>query len=286
MIKVGIVDSGINESALRSRVVHRSCIDKEENYDINGHGTMCAYIIEKYSQQEIVFYSYKIFDKELVATKNSVKKALKYAVMDEVDILNLSLSINSGEDKSIEVLVQGLNEMGTQIIASKSKTGEITLLDTIDNIVIVDGDDNLEEDYVNCSLNRVRCSREAILCKYYKNCYAFFGGNSKATALYTALKLRDEDTYIEETIENPDVSESDMEEMCSYLSRMMNISVKSIMHCDNWEMLGNYFEVELIKCLVKLLGDKYIDSKTIYYRCVNNYRALKELLGGNKDCIK
>ena len=70
--------------------------------------------------------------------------------------------------------------MGTQIIASKSKTGEITLLDTIDNIVIVDGD-NLEEDYVNCSLNRVRCSREGFYVNIIKIVTRFWR-NSKATA--------------------------------------------------------------------------------------------------------
>ncbi|MCR5374638.1 MAG: S8 family serine peptidase, partial [Lachnospiraceae bacterium] len=190
MIKVGIIDSGINSNALSRYVKHRNCIDESNCFDVNGHGTMCAYIIEKYSCSDLIFYSYKIFEEKLKAKREHIIKALEYAINDKLDVLNMSLSIHVGIDNEITDLINELKRNGTRVIAAKCKGGINTLLDSINDIIIVDGCDGFAEEYKITSPGRVMCSREPILCKYYKSRYAFFGGNSKATALYAALSLK------------------------------------------------------------------------------------------------
>ena len=139
-LRIGIIDSGINDCALKSKVFHRNCIDNSDaEKDKNGHGTMCAYLIEKYSEAKVEFYSYKIFDEDLWSTEKIIEKAFRRAYQDKLDILNLSLSIHVMQNEKIKKLVKKLQESGVIVIAAKAKTGERTLLDTFDKVLMVRG---------------------------------------------------------------------------------------------------------------------------------------------------
>lgn len=276
MIKVGVIDSGINAKAINNNVIHRVCVKGADFYDKNGHGTMCAYIIEKYSRQEIEFYSYKIFGEKLCSTRGCIIKALQYAVNDNLDVLNMSLSIDASCDEQFKDLFEKLLENGTKVIASRSKKGLDTLLDEVNSVVIVEGCDFLHEKYKIITRNRILCSREPFLCKYDQDMYSFFGGNSKATALYTAL-------YIKDDLKNQDyfkqmrsISVDDIEQMLFKLAQEVEVDVNYLRECEDWDVLGNYFEMNLINNIVNLLGRDYIDESTIYYSYVNSYKALKK----------
>lgn len=108
-IKIAIIDSGIDlshpklkkisASGISIRSVHNKVeIDSTFN-DQLGHGTAIASIIYKI-YPEATFLIIKIFDKELVCNENMICEAIRYSIREKVDIINLSLGIQTSSPSS------------------------------------------------------------------------------------------------------------------------------------------------------------------------------------------
>ena len=288
-VRVGIIDSGINPSALTGNVIIRKIGSEEENRDLIGHGTMCAYLIEKYANIPLEFYSYKIFERELVARKKIFVEALKEAVDDEVDILNLSLSVRKSSDEFIYEMFDNLEARGTEIIAATANSGENTLVDRREDIYTVAGESLFDGFTFRKNGSYVIGDREPVLAKWYDHEYDFIGGNSKATALYAAERcrtlygdgsLRRKNKEIRPAFKNHNF-EMRTEEMqiLKTVSEYTKVSVADLLTEDKWENFGDAFLDALVRLLQDKFGDELLDKITIFYESLRNahsYLALEK----------
>lgn len=270
-MKVGIVDSGINGCILKHPVIYRKCIkDTDKSIDKNGHGTMCAYVIEKYSGCDIDFFSYKIFDEELTSTEEAIVSALQMSLEDGVEVLNLSLSIHLGFSKKIDILLNKLNNNGIRVISSCSKYGIKTLMDKEENVEVVRGLD-LYNDRFRVYKDGVICDGAPIVARWNYDDFDFFGGNSKATALYTALSLRGGTDGVGRRVipnaNNHSFKPSDYYRHCimEKVSDYTGVNLQKISKEENWEIFGDQFFDRLILLLKDYLGIDKLNKYTIYY---------------------
>ncbi|GAA4272632.1 S8 family serine peptidase [Aquimarina gracilis] len=107
MLKVGIIDSGIDFSIFNAKdkvarsirmfkaqdnvVVHS--VEEDVN-DYLGHGTVCADIIASYDKN-IEIYNAKIFDEHPKSDEDVLVEAIRWCLKNDVDLINVSLGIES-----------------------------------------------------------------------------------------------------------------------------------------------------------------------------------------------
>ncbi|WP_143306392.1 S8 family serine peptidase [Chitinophaga vietnamensis] len=107
MLKVGIIDSGVNQSGIKipsDRItgVHfykdenGQIISDEDINDLLGHGTACVATIWQYSNN-IQFYMLRIFDEQWKADPDILVAAIAECISQQVDIINVSLGIESDQ---------------------------------------------------------------------------------------------------------------------------------------------------------------------------------------------
>ena len=189
-IRVGIIDSGINKGTLEEPIIQKQLgLDCGDARDVNGHGTMCAWIIKHMINQAVEFISAKIFHKELKAKEQQVYDALVFMMDMQVDIINMSLSISLSESKRLYDLCKRLQEKGVVLISSFANSGRNTLFENYDSIITVSGSSFFDGRKYWYNENRAVCDIEPALACCNVDTYSFFGGNSKATALFTAIVI-------------------------------------------------------------------------------------------------
>lgn len=109
MIKIAIIDSGLDlqhphfHSHIKKNLITGIYIrcsnyddtDYLENFDDNfGHGTACAGIVSKHVPEASLIII-KIFDNEGVVNEKALFSALKYCIINDVNIINISLGIQT-----------------------------------------------------------------------------------------------------------------------------------------------------------------------------------------------
>jgi subtilisin len=106
MLSVGVIDSGVNTALLsgsKSKIsgVHifrqangAITVHPDDLVDHLNHGTICIRIIEKYVRS-VHFEVIKIFDHVPTAHENVLIKAIEWCIERKVDVINLSLGIES-----------------------------------------------------------------------------------------------------------------------------------------------------------------------------------------------
>lgn len=194
-IKVGLIDSGINQRVIKGQVTQAVFCKENDTYsktDINGHGTMCAKIIERMATPELDFVSAKIFHRELKAKERQIAEALAYMMDMQVDIINMSLSVSLTDSALLERLCRQLNELGIILISASANSGKKTLFEDCSNVITVAGSSFFDSTIYWYEGNRAVCDIEPILLPWYENEYDFLGGNSKAAALFTAIVINAE----------------------------------------------------------------------------------------------
>ena len=115
---VAVVDTGISEDY----AVQQVNFTDETDDDNNGHGTIMASQIIKYSEDKGIVLSLKAFTSDGKGTIGNVMKALQYAIDQHADIINMSFSAIKDEksvDKTtFEELVKSAVSNGIQVVAS------------------------------------------------------------------------------------------------------------------------------------------------------------------------
>lgn len=111
-IKIALIDTGVDinnfnlyeKSIIGVKIIEHNGHFHFENslIDENGHGTaICGIILSKCSNVEII--SIKILNNELKCTLDQLIEAIKFAINENVSIINLSLGILDKEDKKAKI---------------------------------------------------------------------------------------------------------------------------------------------------------------------------------------
>ena len=103
MIKIGIIDSGINKVKSNITGVHlkKDCdtgeiLCSENISDQIGHGDDCFRIISSIIP-DVNYYIVKVFEKKLVTDIAILTKAIQACIDEQVDIINISAGVKSDE---------------------------------------------------------------------------------------------------------------------------------------------------------------------------------------------
>lgn len=192
-IRVGMIDSGINQCVIRGTVTQEIFCGRDSDayraVDINGHGTMCAKVVENMSAAELEFVSAKIFHGELKATERQIVEALTYMMDMRVDVINMSLSVSLSESPALCKICRQLDEAGVILVSAAANSGKKTLFEEYGNVVTVTGSSFFDGGVYWHGGNRAVCDIESVLLPWYEKAYRFFGGNSKAAALFTGIVI-------------------------------------------------------------------------------------------------
>jgi len=107
MVKIGIIDSGIDEINLTGKNdIKGICLKKDDQsneihfceniFDQNGHGNECFKIISSIIP-DASYYIVKIFEKELVTDLDILAVAIQACVVHQVDIINISAGVKADD---------------------------------------------------------------------------------------------------------------------------------------------------------------------------------------------
>lgn len=198
MIKIAIIDSGIDDSAgiFKQHFIKGVGIIKDDAGNIslnddyqdeNGHGTLCASVICKECPQSEMLII-KIFQKEICTDINILERALEYLLNIDVQIVNMSISIDETENGTIRIekLCKKLKRQGKLLVCAVTN-GKIKSKPAIYNSVIGVRGSLLQNasDYWFSNIKKVNCIMDDIPYLHYKgkNDYSLFGMcNSYAAA--------------------------------------------------------------------------------------------------------
>lgn len=289
VIKVGVIDSGINPSAIRGNVI----CQMGDNKDFIGHGTMCSYLIEKYSNTPIEFYSYKIFEKNLKTNLNTFLQALEKAAEDELDILNLSLSVRENTCASISDIIEELVKNNVKIVAAKSSGNIQSIFDKSKDVSSVVGGCYFDSYIFRRNEQYIIDDGEPVLAKWYDLEYDFLGGNSKAAAIYSAklCHMIQGDSVIQKIPEiNPKYeikNELTMDEITilTSISKYSKVNMNDMISENDWKKFGDAFNDILVKYLIDKFGCNVLDKITIFYESFKNFSSFLALVEELDTCM-
>lgn len=302
---MGIIDSGINKEALEADIIQKQlCLDRDDARDVNGHGTMCTWIIKHMINQAVEFISAKIFHKELKAKEQQVYDALVFMMDMQVDIINMSLSISLSESKRLYDLCKRLQGKGVILISSFANSGRNTLFENYDSIITVSGSSFFDGKKYWYNKNRAVCDIEPVLACCNVDTYNFFGGNSKATALFTAIVINswnikkgkfDLDLVrecaqrnvwlpcnLQRTsalfVENKDIENRDINLVMEYMEDMLGISKEILKESKNWLTYEINLSPNKINKIIEHIKSHYPKLRSgqevfqEYFRNYNNFK--------------
>lgn len=202
-IVVAIVDSGFDTGILDIEGNHFTggiCFEYIQNDDIvlekqsisddNGHGTMCAETIKRIAPFVNLFVV-KILDKNKKTNSKALLKALKHLKLIECDIINLSLaSIGNEISNEIESCCNELMQQGKILICSLCNNMTSSYPASFKSVIGVNGSllgNNFEYWYNKDYEIQAVSDITPVLTKTIGMKYELFGGNSKATAVFTGI---------------------------------------------------------------------------------------------------
>lgn len=128
IIKIAIVDSGINEyPGIKGKVIeHFNAINTNTSYvdDQYNHGTSVASIIADKNlglNPNTELYSVKFLDSEGIGEIEALYEGLKWAISNDVDIINLSIGFNINNTKIENVIKKAISKK-IIVVASSGNT--------------------------------------------------------------------------------------------------------------------------------------------------------------------
>ena len=196
-----IIDSGIKKEIIAKNIIEKKAIFEKDNQivigedaeDYYGHGTACYSIINKYYQYAS-FVILKIADYG-ISTISKLKAALEYCYGIECNVINISMAvIGEGCHELDEIIERLVFEHNVKIVASYPNGEKDGYPANSPYVWGIDGEVVGATDWVvkrrkkrakDLTLNIVPEVTERENRNYY-----FFGGNSKATAIASALMMQ------------------------------------------------------------------------------------------------
>lgn len=191
---IAIIDTGIDENVSYIKdvieqydffVENKAVYISDGSPDKVGHGTKVASCIKKYCPS-VLLYVINIYQQSNVTYSVLLLEALKYLLKVDVDIVNISLSVNG--DLYVEEIQETLRELNAQgkIIVSAVKNGLQTSFpaETPDCIGVL-GMENIPINTFQINENeniQIVTSRLPEEVEALDGMLELFGGNSKATA--------------------------------------------------------------------------------------------------------
>jgi len=123
-IKVAIIDSGIDENIAKVEV--KKVLNAKKN-DEFGHGTIVATLINEnflkgnYSNVNLLIYDANVLDDEGKASIDDIIKGIKWAINQNVDIINISLGVQVRNDE-LQNVVKEAAEKNIILIGAAGNT--------------------------------------------------------------------------------------------------------------------------------------------------------------------
>ena len=200
MPKIAIIDSGVSKSVcfkenvcggIRFAIIGSSIFMSDDYEDINGHGTMCASIINKYNP-EAKLYIIRIMDDKPTCSSFLLLQALEYLFNKDVEYINLSLSVDRVENVAeIEQALERLSSQGKKIVSSVKNGKECSYPANSINCIGVNGKE-LRNKYIRQDVNGIEyiADNTPELAESINERLRWFGGNSKAAAMMTGILSR------------------------------------------------------------------------------------------------
>lgn len=191
MNKIAVVDSGIDEDLYPDKVTQHFDFVGENEGEKNKHGNLCCSAILRIDP-DVEIYDIKILNKFNCCSIKTLLEALEYIGKTDVDIINLSLASNTINNYYNEYfsLINRLIESGKIIIASLSNNRTKSYPASLENVIGVDGSLFINDNtyWYNSELE-IQCIADGkpIFLKAENSKFEMFGGNSKATSIFTGI---------------------------------------------------------------------------------------------------
>lgn len=177
-MKIAVIDSGIDKSFLcKGRLFLDMIVGKEGRLCertveplLTEHGTICAQIIEKYTDEPPQFYSLCVFDNEEMKTScDTLISALRWCYDNKIPLIHMSIGSRCAADfEKIRLETQKLIAAGQIIVAAVSNAGQYTVPAQLSGVIGVIADEHLsgfqwavrESPYMFASSCHRLCGRE------------------------------------------------------------------------------------------------------------------------------
>lgn len=120
-IKIAILDSGLTSSE-HDNIVHYEVLKSKNTYDEYGHGTGVFHVLREHLETTRIWdtseiYSIKVMDNKGNVTKNDFIDGLKYAIEQNVDVVNISFGFNH-DDKRIKAIIERAIDEGIVVVGA------------------------------------------------------------------------------------------------------------------------------------------------------------------------
>lgn len=122
-VRIAVIDTGYS-------TIFNLCPDghydfttysKRVGYDYIGHGTKVAKAIMSEAGQDSCLMIYKIFDRDKKTSYERISEAIRYAVKNHADIINLSIEGDDFSDREFLALTEAVNAGVKVFVASGNK---------------------------------------------------------------------------------------------------------------------------------------------------------------------
>lgn len=147
-ISIAVIDDGINQNMIASDINSSIMITNDLDivpYHITDkekltHGTICASIIESYFHNA-VFSSVKILSDRMRGSINQLVKSLEWCMLNDIDVVNISLGSHYSKDKYIlKKVINQATEKGLIIVCASDNNDYLTFPASFSNVIGVKRD--------------------------------------------------------------------------------------------------------------------------------------------------
>ncbi len=202
-IKIAIIDTGIDtqHSDLASQIIlQKNFVEKgNTSFVSDRHGTAVAGVIAAVANNDIGIYGvapeaqllglkscfYQIKTQNYaICSSWSLAKALDFAILEEVDIVNFSLS-GPQDNLLTRMINEGLKRKIIFVAATDDRNRQTGFPASLPNVIAVASAEDLKENRYNDKENKniLHAPGKEILSTAPRNKYDFFSGSSLATAI-------------------------------------------------------------------------------------------------------
>lgn len=182
--KIAIIDTGFDFQTLLGNRIQKSInfIDDGDAIDDSGHGTCLFHMLDSLSEN-ILFYNFKILDRNKRGRIKDLKKALKRAISYNVNIINLSLGLEIDMDIELESLFEICEKKNILLISTFSNFDSHNNLTKRKDILLVDGLSTLIKDelYIDSTKGVFYLNNTPRIVPWSNNQFIFSGAKSFLT---------------------------------------------------------------------------------------------------------